>query len=356
MRPWLSVIMPTYNGERFLDQALASVAAQGDRQLEVVAVDDGSTDRTVAVLRRWSQVLRLRIIERRRSGNWVASTVAGMQVAEGRYLCWLHQDDTWRPGRAAAVRRALSLQPRAAVLVHPCWYSDERGRRIGYWRCALPRSRRLLRFDEAAAPLLVQCSIATCGTVFGADAARELGPPDTTLVYHADWDYWLRLARLGRTLHLAAPLAAFRLHAASQTIARAAEADSRLIEARTVLWRHLPHFAAAGADSERVSRLAFVSAEVNYALNSLLAGRTIDVWSLLRRLTALGPANWSTLLRDSQLIERCASRLQTGAGLRPLLRTRLAGIAVGSERASAAPGHHLVIPNACDAHGPPKLG
>lgn len=317
VRPWLSVIMPTYNGERFLNQALASVAVQRDPEIEIVAVDDGSADRTREILRSWSRRLRLEVIERLHSGDWVSSTAIGMAAARGEYLCWLHQDDAWRVGRAAALRARLAAHPDTAFIVHPCWYSSTRGERIGYWRCRLPPADRFLRYAEVAEPLLVQCSIATCGTLFAAEAARAVGPPDPALRYHADWDYWLRLSRLGRTLHHPTPLASFRIHAASQTIARASEANDRLGEARAILRRHLPCFAGCGGDAARIEAVAALSANLNHALNAIVAGQEFDAVRLLRDALALGPAGWTTLFRDSQITERCLSRLHPSVGLRP---------------------------------------
>ncbi|MGH7140467.1 MAG: glycosyltransferase, partial [Pirellulales bacterium] len=332
---------PTYNGERFVAQALASVAAQQGDGVEIIAVDDGSTDRTLDILRRWSRALALTIIERPHSGNWVESTAIGTAQARGTYICWLHQDDAWSSRRLTVLRAVLENRPEAAFLVHPCWYSNVQGQRIGYWRCPLPRVRRLLRFDEVARPLLVQCSIGTCGTLFSAEAARQVGAPDATLAYHADWDYWLRLARLGRTLYHPTPLASFRIHAGSQTIARAGEADARLGEARTVLRRHLPHFAACGGDARRVEAVASVSAQLNHALNALVAAQEFDAARLLRAAAKLGPAGWAKLLGDSQIVERCLSRLQASAGLRPLviegLRRSMARLA-GRQAADGKPG------------------
>ena len=330
MRPWLSVIMPTYNGEAFLAEALASVAAQRLGGVEVIAVDDGSTDATLAILRQWSRRLPLIVIERPHSGNWVESTVRGMAAARGQYVSWLHQDDTWANERLAALGKLLEAHPRAALVVHPCWYTNAKGKRIGYWRCPLGAGRRLRRgpgrnatesvpYRQVAERLLVQCSIAACGTIFSAEAVEAVGPPDAALTYHADWDYWLRLARLGRTLYYPTPLASFRIHAASQTIARADEADGRLAEARAILRRHLPHFAACGGDAGRIEAVATVSAELNHALNSLVAGQAVELAQLMFKAISLGPAGWATLLRDSRIIERCLSRLQASAGLRPAL-------------------------------------
>ncbi len=72
--PWLSVITATYNGAAYLEAALGSLAAQGERDFEVVAVDDGSTDATLDILKAFSRKLPMRIVARAHTGNWVANT------------------------------------------------------------------------------------------------------------------------------------------------------------------------------------------------------------------------------------------------------------------------------------------
>jgi len=94
--PWLSVIMPVHNGERYLAEALRSVRAEGTDGYEVIAVDDGSSDSTSDILTEWEQLLPLRRLARRGGGNWVAATNAGLREARGEYVCFLHQDDLWQ--------------------------------------------------------------------------------------------------------------------------------------------------------------------------------------------------------------------------------------------------------------------
>ncbi|MCL4825574.1 MAG: glycosyltransferase, partial [Anaerolineales bacterium] len=57
MRPWLSVLIPTYNGETFLPAALDSIAIQEDPDIECIAVDDGSTDQTLSILEQYKEKL-----------------------------------------------------------------------------------------------------------------------------------------------------------------------------------------------------------------------------------------------------------------------------------------------------------
>src|SRR5437660_9050514 len=85
--PWLSVIMPTYNGAAYLGAALESVRAQGDADIEVIAVDDGSSDDTVGLLESYAGRLPLRVVRRERVGNWGANTNHGLTLARADHVC-----------------------------------------------------------------------------------------------------------------------------------------------------------------------------------------------------------------------------------------------------------------------------
>ncbi len=304
--PWLSVLMPTYNGGAFLVAALESIRAQqAGGEFEVIAVDDGSEDGTVATLETYSSRLPLRIVRRPRSGNWVASTNHGLAVARGEYACLLHQDDLWMDGRLRALRAALDAAPDAALVVHPSWFVDARGARLGRWRCPLPPGR----VDPALVleRLIVQNFLAVPAPLFRRDLALQAGGMDESLWYAADWDLWLKLSRGGTVLHHPEPLAAFRIHAASQTAQRSAGAEDLRLQLETVLRRHLP--AAAGGD-RRLASVAEFSVELNLALAGGLHRRAAPWGRLSAGFLALGPSGWRRYLRDSRIAERVAARLR----------------------------------------------
>src|SRR6267378_2528993 len=134
--PWLSIVMPVWNGERYLREALESIRQEGTGGYEVIAVDDGSSDRSPEILREWERHLPLRHVARERGGNWVAATNAGLREARGDYVCFLHQDDLWLPGRLAAIRQEARHAP--ALILHPAVFIAADGSRLGTWRCPLP--------------------------------------------------------------------------------------------------------------------------------------------------------------------------------------------------------------------------
>src|SRR6185295_1588585 len=119
MNPWLSVVIPTYNGAAHLAQALESIVVQRDGDIEVIAIDDGSTDATVDLLRQYASKLPLRIIERGRIGSWVANSDHAVRQAAGEYVCFLHQDDFWYPDRLAVLRECVRRAPDTVLWLHP---------------------------------------------------------------------------------------------------------------------------------------------------------------------------------------------------------------------------------------------
>lgn len=105
--PRLSVVIPCFNAARFLDEALASVFAQGIDDLEVVLVDDGSTDGSAEVARRHDP--RVRVLAQANAGI-AAARNAGVAAARGGWLAFLDADDVWTEGSLAARFAALERQ------------------------------------------------------------------------------------------------------------------------------------------------------------------------------------------------------------------------------------------------------
>ena len=154
--------MPTYNGERFLAAALGSVVGQHEGT-ELVIVDDGSTDRTLDIVREFAKVLPIRLITPGRIGNWVAISNIGLREAKGDWACFLHQDDLWRPGRLARLRREME-NTKGALVVHDAMFVGPDGQELGPWTC--PFSDGTILPDRFTERLLVQNFIAIPSPVF----------------------------------------------------------------------------------------------------------------------------------------------------------------------------------------------
>ncbi len=302
-KPWLSLVMPTYNGARFLAKALESVLAQHDDELEIIAVDDGSTDATPAVLESYSRRLPMRIINRQHTGNWVASTNYAISIAQGDYISCLHQDDCWLAKRLGATKKVLAAHPDVTLLVHACWYIDDDGRPLGMLRCPLPASGSPLPGDVLFDRLVVQNFIAVAGAVFRREAALRVGGMDERLWYTADWDLWLKLASAGPVMYLPEALACCRVHGRSQTAQRTSAIDDYRAQLQIVRDRHL------GRRME-LAAVAQFSAAMNAWMAATFHGHRPAAANLLGRFLALGPFGWYRYVRDSRVVERALPRLR----------------------------------------------
>ncbi len=310
-QPWLSVVLPTYNGASYLAQALDSIVLQQDPEVEVVAVDDGSTDETAAILATYAGRLPLQIVRRDHAGNWVESTNLGLSLARGAYACVLHQDDYWLPERLSVLKPLLYQCPEAVLALHPSWYVDGQDRRLGLWRCPLPAGDGLLPSRLVVPRLLVQNFIAMPAPIFRRQAALDGGGMRPHLWYTADWDLWLTLAAVGPIFYCPRPLACFRVHGQSQTIRSSVSSQRFRDQLDEVLDRHVRRWEEAhGELPGTVRRAAQFSVEMNTTLAAHFHGQRGLLPRLLARGLLLGPAATLRYLRDSRLAERASSRLR----------------------------------------------
>jgi glycosyltransferase involved in cell wall biosynthesis len=303
----LSVVMPTYNGERYIAAALKSVREQQDDAIEVVVVDDGSTDGTLDIVRDFAGVLPLRLILPGRVGNWVAITNLGLREASGEWACFLHQDDLWLPGRMKRLRSEMASCDEA-LIVHDAMYVGPDGRSLGPWTC--PLTEGTVPSDLFVERLLIQNFIAIPSPVFRRNAVIDSGGLDEKLWFSADWDLWLRLGALGPVQFIGEPLSAFRVHPASQTAARKLQANEWEQQLTTVLDFHLKNWPVTGRVRTAVERVALVSIHVNSALAAASRGEAVRPAAVLQHLLALSPSGWHRYLRDSRIVQRVRSRLR----------------------------------------------
>jgi len=299
---WLSVIVPTYNGERYIAECLSSIE-QNDtvRNIEVIVIDDGSTDATCNIVRSYQPRFNLTLVEQDHTGNWTIGTNRGMEMATGEYMCWLHQDDRWESHRLATFRDLVAKFPDAGLFLDSSWFVCPKGERIRRWTCPLP-SNRMLQPDYVVPRFLVQCFVASCCPVFSTKLAREIGILDESLWFLADWDFWLRLASLTRSVNSSmGPSCEYRIHSAAQTVFRSQSTEDLQRQYHSVLQKY---------DNPKFARVASFSAKTNLDLfQGFHHGAQIStVFRLLTRFVALWPTEQIMYLRYSRMFERLAAR------------------------------------------------
>lgn len=106
--PSISVVIPVYNGEKYLRECLQSVLEQTPRPAEIIVVDDGSTDNTAGIARTWGAPVKL--LSQEQSGP-AAARNRGVEAASGEYLAFIDADDLWAPGKLALQVACLKADP-----------------------------------------------------------------------------------------------------------------------------------------------------------------------------------------------------------------------------------------------------
>src|SRR5689334_20378787 len=129
MNPVVSVIMIFLNGERFLLEAVRSVLQQTYQSWEILLVDDGSTDASTEIARRFAldSPERIRYLEHAQHANrgMSASRNLGMRYARGAYLAFLDADDIWLPAKLEKQVAILEAHPEAAMAYGPLYFWSE---------------------------------------------------------------------------------------------------------------------------------------------------------------------------------------------------------------------------------------
>ncbi len=191
----ISVIIPTFNRAGLVSQAITSVLQQADKSLEIIVVDDGSTDDTRAVVARFGD--RCRYVHQLNQGP-AAARNTGMAMAHGDIIALLDSDDVWLPGKLTTELRLFEQYPQADMLAGNAAFYLE-GKPI----CPSIFARRGIRF-VAAQPRWFDWSIPimtlgpVCNTsamTFKRSAFEKLGGAlfDTRFRLDEDWDLEFRL-------------------------------------------------------------------------------------------------------------------------------------------------------------------
>jgi glycosyltransferase involved in cell wall biosynthesis len=312
-RPWLSVVLPVYRGEEWLDRTLGSVAPDADAGVEILIIDSSPTPDTMAIVKNFADRLTLNIIDPDGIDGCSPKMNLGVARARADHVTWLCQDDLWLPGRIAAIRRWIADRPDAALHLAPTAVIDRDDRRLGTWRCPLAETPAPVDRATLLERLLVQNFIAVPSPVIRRDAWLACGGLDLGLWYTGDWDMWLKLSAHGEVVYHDAVTAAFRIHGASTTTIRSRDNEDFAAQQRTVVERHID--AIPRERRAAVRRLAEASIAVNTALAAAASGHPGKIVSAIGSVVALGPIGAARYLHCSRIVERVV----------PRVRARLAG-------------------------------
>lgn len=216
----ISVIVPCYNAAAFLPATLRSVLAQQGFELQIILVDDGSTDGSAELVARDFPDVTL---VRQSNAGVAAARNTGLAHARHDWVAFIDADDLWLPGKLQAQWDLLSGQPDAG-LAYSAWkvWTSNEPEPSADWLAQLARDA--LQVQRWQGPsgwlypeLLVDCVVWTSSVLVRRELLAGAGGFDEALRIGEDWDLWLRLSRLTPMLRVARPLAIYRMHPDSIT-------------------------------------------------------------------------------------------------------------------------------------------
>lgn len=194
----VTVITPSFNSGRYIEETLRSVASQEYRPLEHIVLDSSSTDGTEDVLARWPGVRVVRDAPPSIAGK----LNLGFRLARGEILMWLNADDVLTPGSVGRAVSVLERHPEVALVYSNFLDIDETGEEIG---------RRPSRQCTARELIEERDWIPHPTAFFRKEAAESVGGVDPRFPLVLDWDLWIRLAKSRPILYVDDHWGGFRI-------------------------------------------------------------------------------------------------------------------------------------------------
>jgi len=290
MKPKISIVTPSFNQGRFLEETILSVLNQRYPNLEYIVIDGGSTDESVDIIRRYENRLTYWISEK--DNGQVPAINKGLEQATGDIFAFINSDDVYLPGAFAAVAEYFENYPECEwVCGDTMMFGD--GYATELMQTVVPRS--------AAHCLSWAYNAAQPGHFW----KRELveGGFDESWRYDFDHDLYVRLLLTGHSCeHMPLPVAAYRLHAVSKTVAeghrqieefdRSAEVYESSLQGADRRWCRATRFlrrsyAASEAGNKRESARWLMRALATHPES--LAHRPF--WGCLRKLATSGSSS-----------------------------------------------------------------
>jgi glycosyltransferase involved in cell wall biosynthesis len=209
----VSVVIPTYNYARFLARAVRSAFAQRHSPIEVIVVDDGSTDNTPALCAELHREFPALVCIRQQNAGLSAARNTGIRNASLPFVAFLDADDEWESGMLQAIMADFAALPPTVPLVACNSYRiDPSGNPVGE-KSTTPRGDRFF----SAADILLKTRFMPSSAVVRRSAFDSAGLFDTTLRSSEDRDMWIRLATGAAVRYLDKPLVRICRHGANMS-------------------------------------------------------------------------------------------------------------------------------------------
>ncbi len=233
-KPLVSIVLPTYNGARYLSQSIQSCLDQTYTNWELIIVDDCSTDETPAVIAEYAvSDERICTIRHETNKRLPGALNTGFEAARGDYFTWTSDDNTYRPAALDEMVTFMETHPDVGMVYTDATAIDENGDVISEFSAGKPQM------------LVYKACVGAC-FLYRREVRDVVGDYEETLFCAEDYDYWLRISAHFRMEPLHKNLYVYRRHSGSLTEQR----RMQVLQAREqAIRRNLPELGwASGKD------------------------------------------------------------------------------------------------------------
>lgn len=212
--PLVSVILPCYNAEDFIEASIKSIMDQTYSNLEIIAIDDCSTDNTFSIL----QILskndnRIKILQNEKNAGLVSSLNNGIINAKGKYIARMDADDISLPQRIERQIKFMEQHVDVALCGSDYLTINSKNKEIG--KISFPSEN-----EEIKAALLFTNAFAHPTVVIRKEILERCGPYEEGLVPAEDYELWIRIAENYKIANIPAYLLKYRVHESNLTLTK----------------------------------------------------------------------------------------------------------------------------------------
>ena len=241
----VSIVLPVYNGARFLSESIKSVLAQTYMNWELIIVDDCSTDASLEIAYKFAQKdKRIKVIHNRTNMKLTQSLNIGFKESKGNLLLWTSDDNLFLPNAIEVMQKYLGEHEQAYMVAADMVLMNYDGKEKG-------------KVDCICSNLCASNCVGAC-FMYRRTVYDIVGEYDVKLFGVEDYDYWLRVEqRFGKIHHIPQKLYQYRIHEGSLTATKQELINEKLMQLREKHWKYI--LASVRGDKEAIYCLYYDS-------------------------------------------------------------------------------------------------
>jgi glycosyltransferase involved in cell wall biosynthesis len=226
--PWprISIVTPSFNQSRFIEETMRSVLLQGYPDLEYIIIDGGSADGSIDVINKYGPWLSYWISEPDRGQSQALNK--GFQKASGEIVAWINSDDFYLPGALCKATCWLSQEAGIYFIYGDCKVVDDNGKGINFYKGKFYFDQDFRAYWNHYVP--------QPSAFFLHKILDEVGDLNEALNFVMDYDFWVRTSQRHLLYYTGEILAGFRLHSTSKSVASKRRFDPELDTAVRKYW------------------------------------------------------------------------------------------------------------------------